>query len=183
MQFSVFSPASSLSNLVGAYPALAFSGSRAFNSQASQSCTSFMPLVLSFSGPVGVGCASGTDQVIRSSFSGAYVFRVQSPPSPAAFARRSTRLVLWVHSLSGLLIAFPLGPAPSGLRPGKSFRGFGSGSWGSVALALGLGVPVLLVLPASARVSFPAPASISSYFSYQGVAPCGGSLWLSVTLF
>lgn len=183
MQFSVFSPAASLSNLVGAYPALAFSGSRAFQSQALQSCASFLPLLSSFSGPVGVGCASGIDQLIRSSFSSPVVFQVQPPISAAAFAARSARLVRWVHSNSGLLVAFPLGVAPSAIKPGKSFKGFGSGTWGSVAYALGLGVPVLLILPASATKSFPAPASVSSYFSYQGAAPCGGSTWLSVTLF
>jgi hypothetical protein len=61
--------------------------------------------------------------------------------------------------------------------PSASFRGFGSGTWGSVALALGLGVPVLLVLPAGA---FPAPAAVAVRFVFAGVAPCGGSLWLSL---
>ena len=80
-------------------------------------------------------------------------------------------------------MAFPVGVAPAGLAPSVSFRGFGSGSWGSVALALGLGVSVLVVLPVSVCAvggAFPTPVAVSARFSCVGVAPCGGSLWLSV---
>jgi hypothetical protein len=77
-----------------------------------------------------------------------------------------------------LLVAFPQGSAPVQLSPSVSFRGFGSGTWGSVALALGLGMAVLVVLPSSVA-SFPAPASVASRFVWVGVAPCGGSLWLA----
>jgi hypothetical protein len=102
---------------------------------------------------------------------------VLPPLTRAAFAARSARLVHWVAASSGLLVAFPVGAAPAGLRPCTSFAGFGSGTWGSVALAIGLGVPVLVVLPPCAAL--PAPTAVASCFSYVGVAPCGGSLWLA----
>lgn len=72
-------------------------------------------------------------------------------------------------------MAFPLGACPSAVAPSASF----SGSWGSVALAVGLGCSVLVVLPSSASVSSFSPA-LGSCFRFAGVAPCGGSLWLSV---
>ena len=58
------------------------------------------------------------------------------------------------------------------------FGGCGSGTWGSVALAVGLGCSVLVVLPVGVS-GFPAPSGLASHFSRVGVAPCGGSLWLS----
>jgi hypothetical protein len=167
----------SLASFVGAFPCVAFSGSRAAGSLAAASCSAFLPSVAHFSGAVGVGCACGTDSLVRSAFPCASVFRVQPPLRPAAFAVRSARLVHWVAAGGGLLVAFPLGAAPARLRPCSSFAGFGSGTWGSVALALGLGVPVLVVLPAGA---LPAPAAVACRFVFAGVAPCGGSLWLSL---
>ena len=71
----------------------------------------------------------------------------------------------------------PLGACPSAVRPSSSFAGFGSGSWGSVAFAVGLGCSVLVVVPVGV---FPAPPALASCFRFVGVAPCGGSLWLSV---
>jgi hypothetical protein len=78
-----------------------------------------------------------------------------------------------------LLVAFPCAAAPVQLRPSVSFAGFGSGTWGSVALALGLGVPVLVVVPCALGAAFPAPAAVAARFVFAGVAPCGGSLWLA----
>ena len=171
-----------LSSFVCSFPCVAFSGSRLSGSSAAASCRAFLPAVGSFSGLVGVGCASGVDSLVRSAFPSASVFRVQPPLSRAAFAARSARLVRWVSASSGLLVVFPVGAAPARLAPSVSFRGFGSGSWGSAALALGLGVPVLVVLPASVcpvGSAFPAPSAVAARFSFVGVAPCGGSLWLA----
>jgi len=41
-----------------------------------------------------------------------------------------------------------------------------------------LGIPVLVVLPASSSVA--CFSALGSRFACVGVAPCGGSLWLSV---
>jgi hypothetical protein len=178
----------SLASFICSFPCVAFSGSRVSGSSAVASARAFLPVVGGFSGSVGVGCALGVDSVIRSAFASALVFRVSSflvggRVARASFALRSSALVHWVASGGGLLVAFPVGVAPVGLAPCVSFRGFGSGSWGSVALALGLGVSVLVVLPVSVCAvggAFPAPVAVSARFSCVGVAPCGGSLWLAV---
>lgn len=158
-----------------------FSGSRYSGSSAAFSCTQFLAVYSGLVGchPVAVGCARGVDQAVRGHFPSAVVFQVQPPLCPAAFAQRSARLVCWVGA-SGLLVAFPAGAAPPALRPSACFRGFGSGTWGSVALALGLGCSVLVVLAASVcpvGSAFVAPAVIASLFRFVGRAPCGGSLW------
>jgi hypothetical protein len=91
-------------------------------------------------------------------------------------------LVRWCAARGGLLVAFPLGACPSGVAVSSSFRGCGSGSWGSVALALGLGCSVLVVLPAAVcpvGAAFPAPPAVAARFGLVGAAPCGGSLWLA----
>ena len=175
----------SLSSFVGSFARVGFSGSRHCGSAPAVSCRSFLA-ACSF-GPgavVGVGCARGVDLSVRVGLPAAQVFRVQPPASRsgwrAAFAARSARLVRWVASGGGLLVVFPLGPAPGRLQPSQRFAGFGSGSWGSAALALGLGCSVLVVLPAPcASAGFPAPAVVAGRFSRVGVAPCGGSLWLA----
>lgn len=169
----------SFASFVCSFPSVAFSGSRLAGSSAAASCRAFLPLLSGFGGSVGVGCASGVDSLVRSAFPSASVFRVQPPLSRAAFAARSARLVHWVASGGGLLVAFPLGACPAAVRPSVSFAGFGSGSWGSVALALGLGCPVLVVLPAALGSAFPAPVAVASRFVFAGVAPCGGSVWLA----
>lgn len=165
----------SLASFVGSFPCVAFSGSRVAGSSAVASCRSFLPVLGGFAGAVGVGCACGVDASVRSAFPSASVFRVAAPVSRAAFAARSARLVQWCVSSGGLLVAFPLGACPAGVAPSASFRGCGSGSWGSVALAVGLGCSVLVVVPAGA---FPAPPALASRFRLVGSAPCGGSLWL-----
>jgi len=172
----------SLSSFVCSFPCVAFSGSRVVGSSASVSCRSFLPVLGGFSASVGVGCASGVDSLVRSAFPSASVFRVGSfavggRVSRASFALRSSALVSWCASSGGLLVAFPLGACPVGVAVSASFRGCGSGSWGSVALAVGLGCSVLVVVPAGA---FPAPSVLACRFRFVGSAPCGGSLWLSV---
>ena len=174
----------SLSSFVCSFPSVAFSGSRVLGSSASVSCRSFLPVLAGFSGSVGVGCAWGVDSLVRSAFVSASVFSVSSflvggRVCRSSFALRSSALVSWCASRGGLLVAFPLGACPSAVRVSSTFGGCGSGSWGSVALAVGLGGSVLVVLPVSV-VGFPAPVSVASRFAFVGVAPCGGSLWLSV---
>lgn len=183
IHFFVFAMVS-LASFVGSFPSVAFSGSRVGGSSASLSCRAFLPVVSSFSGSVGVGCAWGVDSLVRCAFPSASVFSVSSfavggRVCRASFACRSSALVSWCASSGGLLVAFPLGACPAGVRPSSVFAGCGSGSWGSVALAVGLGASVLVVLPASVA-GFPAPSALASCFVFAGVSPCGGSLWLSV---
>lgn len=189
-----------LSSFVCSFPCVGFSGSRLWGSPAVASCRAFLPSLASFSGLVGVGCASGVDALVRSAFpsSGSgqrpsalvfsvSLFLVGGRVTRAAFAARSARLVHWVAASGSLLVAFPAAVCPAGVAPSVSFRGFGSGTWGSVALALGLGVPVLVVVPAAfASVTsagsvqvFPAPPAVAVHFVFAGAAPCGGSLWLT----
>jgi len=172
----------SLASFVGSFPCVAFSGSRLSGSSAAASCRAFLPVVSGFSGSVGVGCASGVDSVVRSAFPSASVFRVSSflvggRVSRASFALRSSALVSWCASRGGLLVAFPLGACPVGVAVSSSFRGCGSGSWGSVALALGLGCSVLVVSPVGVGSAW--LGALGSRFRLVGSAPCGGSLWLA----
>ncbi len=172
----------SLSSFVRSFPSVAFSGSRAVGSSASVSCGAFLPVLAGFSGAVAVGCASGVDSLVRSAFPSASVFRVGSflvggRVCRSSFALRSSALVSWCASSGGLLVAFPLGACPSGVRVSSSFGGCGSGSWGSVALALGLGASVLVVSPSG--VSSAWFGALASRFRCVGSAPCGGLLWLS----
>jgi len=168
-----------VSSFIASFPSVGFSGSRLSGSSSVLSAQAFLPLCSSYLGTVGVGCAWGVDAAVRSAFSSAMVFRVTAPVTRASFALRSSKLVHWVASTGGILVAFPLGAAPSQLRPCISFAGHGSGTWGSVALALGLGVQVLVVLPACTGGVFPAPVAVASRFTAVGIAPCGGYLWLA----
>jgi hypothetical protein len=172
----------SLASFVGSFPCVAFSGSRVGGSPAFVSCRAFLPVLGGFRGSVGVGCALGVDSLVRSAFPYCSVFSVSSflvggRVSRASFALRSSALVSWCASGSGLLVAFPLGACPSGVRVSSSFRGCGSGSWGSVALALGLGCSVLVVSPAS--VSSAWFGALGSRFRCVGSAPCGGLVWVA----
>jgi hypothetical protein len=130
---------------------IAFSGSRSLSGAGLAALTSLFPLV-----PVGchvvVGCADGADLAVRRAFVGGRLclFSVASGRfgvGRAAFARRSVAIVESIP-LGGLLVVIPgsVSPPP-GVVPSRSFRGGGSGSWGSAALALGTGRRVLLWLP------------------------------------
>ena len=172
----------SLSSFVCSFPSVAFSGSRVVGSSASLSCSSFLPVLGGFSGSVGVGCASGVDFLVRSAFPSASVFSVSSflvggRVARSSFALRSSALVSWCSSRGGLLVAFPLGACPVGVSVSSSFRGCGSGSWGSVALAVGLGCSVLVVAPCGVGSAW--FGSLASRFRCVGSAPCGGSVWLA----
>lgn len=168
-----------LAHFVGQYPAVGFSGSRLVGSVGYQSASRVVPLLGHLPCVVGVGCARGVDQLVRSVFPLATVFRVQSPINRGAFARRSVRLVQWVQASGGVLVVFPSVPCPSQVRPSSSFAGYGSGSWGSTALGVGLGVPVLVVVPWQLGWGqFPAPFALASRFVCVGASPVG-SFWLA----
>ena len=171
-----------LSSFLGSFSRVAFCGSRISASPASASCRAFLPLVSGVSVPVGVGCASGVDSLVRSTFPSACVFRVSSflvggRVSRASFALRSSALVSWCASRGGLLVAFPVAACPVGVAVSTSFRGCGSGSWGSVALALGLGCSVLVVSPVGVGSAW--FGALGSCFRCVGSAPCGGLLWVA----
>ena len=172
----------SLSCFVSSFPSVTFSGSRVVGSSASVSCRAFLPVLAGFSGSVAVGCASGVDSLVRSAFPYCSVFSVSSflvggRVSRASFALRSSALVHSCASSGSLLVAFPLGACPVGVRVSSTFGGRGSGTWGSVALGVGLGCSVLVVSPAS--VSSAWFGSLASSFHCVGSAPCGGLLWLA----
>lgn len=172
----------SLASFVGSFSCVAFSGSRVGGSPAWLSCRAFLPVLGGFSGSVAVGCASGVDSLVRSAFPSACVFLVSSflvggRVARSSFALRSSALVSWCASSGGLLVAFPLGACPSGVAVSASFRGCGSGSWGSVALALGLGCSVLVVSPVGVSPAW--FGALASSFRCVGSAPCGGLLWVA----
>lgn len=131
----------SISAFVSSYPLVGFSGSRAPSAQLAGACTRIlgaMPPVA-----VAVGCATGVDQLVRAAFPQARVFRAVGA-HPGALAARSAQLVRQLAAAGGCLLVFPSGPCPAAVRVSSSFRGHGSGSWGSCALALGLGIPVFV---------------------------------------
>lgn len=158
-----------------------FSGSRSL-SPAAAALSSLLPSV-----PAGVrvsvGCARGVDLAVRSFFAGSSSLLVFSVASGrfgvgrSAFARRSCRCVLSVaRGGRGLLVVVPSGACPAGVRPSRSFRGCGSGSWGSLAFALGRGRRVLLWLPSGVRP--PVWAGVS--WSSAGALGSSGCWWLGV---
>ena len=178
-----FPGVASFASLVASFPVVGFSGSRRVGSAPAALAASFaggLAARSSFSGSVAVGCAGGVDAAVRGVFPSAVVFRVQRPvgggaPPAWAFAARSSVLVRSVVAGRGVLVVCPLGACPAEVVPSSSFRGCGSGSWGSVALALGLGCPVLVLLPSCPSGSFPASAAVASRFSC-----CGGGLGFSI---
>ena len=173
------SPASLFADVVS----VGFSGSRSPSGGAAAALSALLPSV-----PAGVrvsvGCARGVDSLVRGFFAGSpsvLLFSVASGRfgvGRSAFARRSARCVRSVATGSrGLLACLPSSPVPpAGVRPSRSFRGGGSGSWGSAALALGLGRRVLLWLPSGSRP--PAWSGVS--WSEAGARGSSGCWWLGV---
>ena len=170
-------------SLFAGVSSVGFSGSRAPGVAASAALSALLPLVPS-GVRVSVGCARGVDSLVQSFFSGSpslLVFSVASGRfgvGRSAFARRSSRCVLSVSAGSrGLLVALPSSPVPPAVvAPSRSFRGGGSGSWGSVAFALGRGRRVLLWLPSGSRP--PAWSGVS--WSSAGALGSAGCWWLGV---
>jgi hypothetical protein len=161
--------------------AVGFSGSRSPSGAAAAALSALLPLV-----PAGVrvsvGCARGVDSAVSSWFGSSVSLLVFSVASGrfgvgrSAFARRSSRCVLSVAAGSrGLLVALPSAPVPpAGVRPSRSFRGGGSGSWGSVAFALGRGRRVLVWLPSGCLP--PSWSGVS--WSSAGALGSAGCWWL-----
>jgi len=146
-----------LSGLLRGVSSLGFSGSRSPSRAAMSALASVFPAVPRSGCRVSVGCARGVDAAVRSFFSGSsslLVFRASAPRFSAggAVAALVLRSAACVRSVApgrrGLLVVVPSGACPAGVRPGRSFHGRGSGSWGSAALAAGLGRRVVAWLPA-----------------------------------
>lgn len=170
--------ASPVSSLLRGVSSVGFSGSRSPSSAALVALSAVLGSVPSSGCRVSVGCAAGVDAAVRGFFTGSpslLVFRASSPRfaragAVGALALRSAACVRSVApGARGLLVVLPSGACPSAVRPGRSFRGHGSGSWGSAALAAGLGRRVVVWL--SAGLVPPAWAG----FQWSC---CGGGWWL-----
>ena len=150
--------ASPLSALLRGVSSVGFSGSRSPSAAAVSALCSVFPVVSALpSCRVSVGCALGVDSSVRGAFAcsrSLLVFSASAPRfagagSVGALVLRSAACVRSVApGRRGLLVVVPSGACPAGVRPGRSFRGCGSGSWGSAALAVGLGRRVAVWLPA-----------------------------------
>jgi hypothetical protein len=127
-----------------------FSGSRHLSGAGLSALTSLLSLVPSGC-RVSVGCATGADLAVRSVLAGSHSLSIFSVSSGrfgsgrSAYARRSVAIVESIPA-GGLLVVVPSSACPAGVVPSRSFRGSGSGSWGSAALALGTGRRVLVYL-------------------------------------
>ena len=144
-----------LSGLLGGVSSVGFSGSRS-PSRGALSALALVCAAVPRSGcRVSVGCARGVDAAVRGAFAGSRSLLVFSATAPrfaragavGALALRSAACVRSVaRGRRGLLVVVPSGACPADVRPGRSFRGCGSGSWGSAALAVGLGRRVVVWL-------------------------------------
>jgi hypothetical protein len=144
-----------LSGLLAGVSSVGFSGSRSPSPAAISALASVLAAVPRSGCRVSVGCARGVDAAVRGAFAGSRSLLVFSAAAPrfaragavGALALRSAACVRSVARGRGLLVVVPSGACPAGVSPGRSFRGCGSGSWGSAALALGLGRRVVVWLP------------------------------------
>jgi hypothetical protein len=135
-KYKLFRGAYMLPFSLSGFPVVGFSGSR-----------SFVPVVLNevmASLPkktlVAVGCAKGVDQAVRSFFVDAKVFYVEGNQRKD-FAIRSTKFINYLKNKNGVLVSFPKGKCPEGLKPSKTWKSSQkSGSWGSLALSVGLNI-------------------------------------------
>ena len=146
-----------LSGLLRGVSSVGFSGSRSPSPAALSALAPVCAAVPRSGCRVSVGCARGVDAAVRGAFGGSRSLLVFSASAPR-FARAGAvgalvlRSAACVRSVApgrrGLLVVVPSGACPAGVRPGRSFRGCGSGSWGSAALAVDLGRRVVVWLPA-----------------------------------
>lgn len=95
-----------------------------------------------------VGDAAGVDTVVR-----CYLESLRLPvklyrtegKQPWQLAQRSKAMVDGCAKLGNAkLIAYPNKPCPVGVKPGKTFSGKGSGTWGTIAYAKHLGLEIEL---------------------------------------
>jgi hypothetical protein len=150
---------------------IGFSGSRA-PSVASVRALHLVLAALPAATSVVVGCAVGIDALARSACPLARVFRaVDYGVGRGSLAARSVACVRAVATAGGVWVSLPDAACPTGLRPSSSaascFAGYGSGSWGSLALALGLGVRCFVFLPpgVSAPMGWPLMALGDGWFA------------------
>lgn len=143
--------------LHGGVSSVGFSGSRSPSPAALSALARVCAAVPRSRCRISVGCARGVDAAVRGAFAGSRSLLVFSAAAnrfaaagvAGALASRSAACVRSVSAgRRGLLVVIPSGTCPAGVRPGRSFRGCGSGSWGSAALAAGLGRRVAVWLPA-----------------------------------
>lgn len=151
------SVSSSVAGLLGGVSSVGFSGSRSPSPAALSALARVCAAVPRSGCRVSVGCARGVDAAVRGAFAGSRSLLVFSAAAnrfaaagvAGALASRSAACVRSVSpGRRGLLVVVPSGACPAGVRPSRSFCGFGSGSWGSAALAVGLGRRVAVWLPA-----------------------------------
>jgi hypothetical protein len=174
----VSSPVSPVASLFSGVSSVGFSGSRSPSGAAVAALAPLLSFVPGAGCRVSVGCAAGVDAIAREFFISSpslLVFRASAPRfaragAVGALALRSAACVRSVAAGSrGLLVVLPSGACPSGVRPSRSFRGCGSGSWGSAALAAGLGRRVVVWLDSGVVPPVWAGFQWSS---------CGGGWWL-----
>lgn len=92
-------------------------------------------------------------------------------PWRARFAARAGACVRALAAAPApALVCWPGTPAPAALRPGRSWRPCGSGSWSELALAAGLRVPVFVFLPPAAT-----PPAGWGWFTAVSAGPLAGS--------
>jgi hypothetical protein len=96
-----------------------------------------------------VGDASGVDTVVRHYLESANLpVKLYKAEGKQAWqlAQRSKEMVDGCVALGGAkLIAFPDKPCPAGVKPGKTFAGKGSGTWGTIAYAKNLGLEIEII--------------------------------------
>lgn len=96
-----------------------------------------------------VGCASGCDMTVRCHLVGLNhrpIIYLAEGKQSWQLVKRSKRMIDECWSLGNAkLIAFPNKKCPDGVKPGKQFKGCGSGTWGTIAYAKWLGMPIEIV--------------------------------------
>jgi hypothetical protein len=154
-----------LKTLLSSLVTIGFSGSRSLQGPGLDALVSLFRLI-----PIDcrgvVGCALGADAAVKAEFDGKRNLSVISVGSglfssgKAAYARRSMAVVESLSS-NDLLIVVPDRSCPPLVAPSRSFRGYGSGTWGTAAYALGTDRRILLWSP-----STPPPAWKSIEWNY-----------------
>ena len=158
----------SLSSLLTGAGLVGFSGSRGLPPAV---LSSVLCLRARSSGASFVGCAAGVDHDVRVCLRSAQVFQASDfGVGRGSFAARSTTFVRSLHHGGGVLVSFPSGGCPVGLRPSTSgssaFSGFGSGTWATLALAIGLGVECWVYSPSGVPSGWGFAAAGGDWFTF-----------------